>query len=124
MSNTEQVLSLDEDSSQVSLSRCCDKTFSASRLLFESSSPAAIAADGRQEATSPVPEGPLTPQILDCMTRSASTTTTFDNIWKTCRRSGTGTGRLISAKRALRRRLPGDIRGPACSPAVRPRSTR
>jgi hypothetical protein len=63
MSTTEQIPEVDTES-PVSLSQCFDKTFSASSASGESVLSTAIAADDRQEATSPILEGSLTPQIL------------------------------------------------------------
>jgi hypothetical protein len=64
MSATEQTPGVDEESSPVSLCQCYDKTFSASAPIGEAVLSTAIAADSRQEATFPIPEGSLTPQIL------------------------------------------------------------
>jgi len=63
MSTTGKIPEVDAES-PVSLSQCYDKTFSASSVSGESVLSTAIAADNRQEATSPILEGSLTLQIL------------------------------------------------------------
>ncbi|MGC2503258.1 MAG: hypothetical protein WA400_14120, partial [Silvibacterium sp.] len=69
MSTKEQVLTVDEVSSPVSLSQCYEKAFTSSDFIFEAGLSTAIAADGKQEATAAIPKGPLTPEMLDKMNR-------------------------------------------------------
>ena len=68
MSTTEQIPGVDAES-PASLSTCFTKPAAPADFIFDIALSSTVAANGRHEAAAPVPDGPLTPQMLDRMNR-------------------------------------------------------
>jgi hypothetical protein len=62
-------ISAAQDGIPQSLSKNFDQTGNSSGFIFDVSLSTAIAADGKIETQAPVPNGPLSPEMLDKMNR-------------------------------------------------------
>jgi len=69
MAATELALSAEHNDASSPVNEDADQASSSSRFIFDVSLSTAIAADGRVEARAPVPNGPLSPEMLDKMNR-------------------------------------------------------
>ncbi len=69
MANKDPLIGTCQNDSHQSLSQNPDRNDNPSRFIFDVSLSTAIAADGRLEKQAPVPQGPLSPEMLDKMNR-------------------------------------------------------
>ena len=57
------------DTSPVSESQCFESSFQASKFTFDATLSTAVAKTGQSEVEAPIPQGPLSPEMLDKMNR-------------------------------------------------------
>ena len=69
MATKELPISADQDGIPQSVGKNLDQAGNSSGFIFDVALSTAIAADGRVEAQTPVPKGPLSPEMLDKMNR-------------------------------------------------------